>query len=92
MPQVEHRTQALPVAAPLLHLAQRLFDTPLAIATKKYDIILQALEARLFPGAEPLAAPPTEAELSAFADIRAGGDELPDGTRQAEEGYTITPD
>jgi signal peptide peptidase SppA len=81
------------MAAPLLHLAQRVFYTPLAIAEKKFDIILRAISHRLFPAQENLPVePPTAEELAAFTEARAAGDEIPNGARKTDEGYCVTGD
>lgn len=73
---------------PLLHVAQRLFDTPLAIAESKYEILLSVLGPRIgvdpsgfgFQGIDVDVAEQQARELLGGAVIKTGGVVRPDGT------------
>lgn len=77
----------------MLHLAQRLFHTPLAIHPAKYEVIVNGLGPRLFPELDFSAVPPAELSRAFWEpNPSAGGDELPEGAQQTDAGYTLTPD
>jgi ClpP class serine protease len=91
MRTVENESQTPTATVPLVHLAQRLFNTPLAIAQEKYEIIRRALEWRLFPEAFAAQAPPTADHATLLQEYKAHSD-LPEGSQQRDAGYWVTPD